>query len=143
MALWWQTFGAKLPAGEDDLSPSGSWADPGLAEPVDHDRGPVMVTVTYQVTAADKPAFLKALHDFSPQRRRDGAYAWGVSEDAENPERLVEWFFVESWAEHLRQHCRISKSDADVQTGLLRYHAASTPPVVTHLISLDEPKTPS
>jgi MFS family permease len=143
LALWWQTLGAKLPTGEDDLSPAESWARPSLAEPVGHDRGPVIVTVAYQVTASDKPAFLKALHDFSPQRRRDGAYAWGVSEDAENPERLVEWFFVESWAEHLRQHRRISKSDADVQTGLLCYHAGSTPPVVTHLISLDEPKTRS
>jgi MFS family permease len=143
LTLWWGTRAAKLPAGEEDLSPSGAWAEPGLAAPVEHDRGPVIVTIAYQVAAPDRAAFLVALYGFSQQRRRDGAYAWGVSEDAENPERLVEWFFVESWAEHLRQHRRISKSDADVQSNLLRYHASSSPPVVTHLISLDAPKSPT
>jgi MFS family permease len=141
LTLWWGTRAAKLPTGEEDLSPSGAWAEPGLAGPVEHDRGPVIVTIAYQVAAPDRAAFLEALYDFSQQRRRDGAYVWGVSEDAENPERLVEWFFVESWAEHLRQHRRISKSDADVQSNLLRYHASSSPPVVTHLISLDAPKS--
>jgi hypothetical protein len=141
LTLWWGTRAAKLPTGEEDLSPSGAWAEPGLAGPVEHDRGPVIVTIAYQVAAPDRAAFLEALYGFSQQRRRDGAYVWGVSEDAENPERLVEWFFVESWAEHLRQHRRISKSDADVQSNLLRYHASSSPPVVTHLIFLDAPKS--
>ena len=60
-----------------------------------HDRGPVMVTVTYRVRRADRPAFLAALDRLSEERRRDGAHAWGVAEDAADPERIVEWFFVE------------------------------------------------
>jgi len=28
---------------------------------------------------------------------------------------MLEWLQVESWAEHLRQHKRVSKADADIQ----------------------------
>ena len=50
----------------------------------------------------------------SQERLRDGAYAWGVVEHTGDAERVVEWFFVESWAEHLRQHHRVSHADADL-----------------------------
>ena len=46
---------------------------------------------------------------------RDGAFNWGVMEDPANPELLTEWFLVESWAEHLRQHRRVPNADADLQ----------------------------
>uniref|UniRef100_UPI00148FE624 MFS transporter n=1 Tax=Acinetobacter baumannii TaxID=470 RepID=UPI00148FE624 len=70
---------------------------------------------------AERPAFLAALYGFCEQRRRDGAYAWWVAEDAADPERIVEWFMVESWAEHLRQHRRVSKADATLQAELDRF----------------------
>ena len=80
-------YRAALPSGEGDLTPSMHWPEPALAEPVAHDRGPVMVTVTYRIRRSDRPAFLAALDRLSEERRRDGAYAWGVSEDAADPER--------------------------------------------------------
>jgi MFS family permease len=127
----------RLPAAESDLTPSHHWPEPALAEPVAGDRGPVIVTVTYRVAPSDRPAFFAALDRLSEERRRDGAYAWGVAEDAADPERLVEWFMVESWAEHLRQHGRVSKADADVQGELRRFHQGADPPRVDHLIGLD------
>jgi hypothetical protein len=48
---------------------------------------------------------------------------------------MLEWFMVESWAEHLRQHRRVSKADADVQHGVLSFHRGPEPPVVRHFIS--------
>ena len=39
-------------------------------------------------------------------RRRDGANFWGLFFDAERPERYVEYFVVDSWMEHMRQHRR-------------------------------------
>jgi MFS family permease len=107
-------YRAPLPSGESDLTPSLHWPEPALAEPVANDRGPVIITVTYRVNQPDRPAFLAALDRLSEERRRDGAYAWGMSEDAADPERVVEWFFVESWAEHLRQHRRASQADAEI-----------------------------
>lgn len=125
-----------LPAGEADLTPSSHWPEPALAEPVEHDRGPVMVTIEYRVARENRAAFLAAMARLAPERRRDGAFAWGVSEDAADPERIVEWFMVESWAEHLRQHRRVSQADADVQNALARFHAGPDGPIVRHLLGL-------
>jgi hypothetical protein len=60
-----------------------------------------------------------------------------VSEDAADPERVVEWFFVESWAEHLRQHRRVSKADADIQAEARRFHQGPEDPVVQHFLALE------
>jgi predicted MFS family arabinose efflux permease len=125
-----------LPAGESDLGAAQHWPEPLLAEPVAHDRGPVMVLIEYEVDATDRDAFLHAIHRLAPERRRDGAYAWGVAEDAADPRRLVEWFLVESWAEHLRQHRRVSRADADLQATLLRFHAAAGAPEIRHLLGV-------
>ncbi|MGA0594614.1 MFS transporter [Enterovirga sp. CN4-39] len=129
-----------LPAGEADLTPSGHWTEPEVATAPEHDRGPVMVSVTYRIPAERRGPFLAALARFGEERRRDGAYAWGVAEDAADPERIVEWFFVESWAEHLRQHRRVSKADADIQAELLGYHVGEAAPEVTHLLGLSLPR---
>ncbi|MGQ9366738.1 MFS transporter [Azospirillum sp. ST 5-10] len=126
-----------LPAGEDDLSPSNHWPEPALAAPVPNDRGPVLISVEYRVAAADRAAFLAVLRRLAHERRRDGAYAWGVAEDAAHPERVLEWFFVESWAEHRRQHRRVSHADADVQTQALAFHRGPEPPAVAHFLALD------
>ncbi|TDR85235.1 MFS transporter [Enterovirga rhinocerotis] len=132
----------RLPEGEDDLDPALHWAEPDVATAPGGDRGPVIITIAYRVGEPDRPAFLTALHRLSDARRRDGAYAWGVAEDAADPALLVEWFFVESWAEHLRQHRRVSKTDADVQAELRRFHVGEAPPAVTHLIGIDPRRPP-
>lgn len=127
----------KLPAGEVDLQPSNHWPEPLVAEPVAHDRGPVMVQIEYRVRKADRPAFVQAMQRLSAERRRDGAYAWGITEHTGDPERLMEWFLVESWAEHLRQHRRVSNADADVQAEASGFHVGPRPPVVHHFLGLD------
>jgi MFS family permease len=130
---------APLPSGEGDLTPSLHWPEPAMAEPVANDRGPVMIMVTYRIQQADRAAFRVVLERLSEGRRRDGAYAWGVSEDAADPEHIVEWFFVESWAEHMRQHKRVSKADADIQAETRRFHRGDEPPLVQHFLAVDHP----
>ncbi|WP_028311633.1 MFS transporter [Derxia gummosa] len=126
----------RLPPGEADLTPSHHWPEPALADEVAHDRGPVMVQIEYRIGADERADFLAVLRRLSDQRRRDGAYAWGVQEDAADPERVVEWFLVESWAEHLRQHHRVSHADADLQAGLLRFQRGGGRPEVRHFLAL-------
>ena len=127
----------KLPTGEADLQASNHWPEPMLSAPVAHDRGPVMVQVEYRIRKEDQPAFLQALERVSLERRRDGAYAWGITEHTNEPERLMEWFLVESWAEHLRQHHRVSHADADLQNEAIRFHIGPGKPVVHHFLALD------
>ncbi|AMJ61009.1 MFS transporter [Bosea sp. PAMC 26642] len=129
----------KLPTGEADLAPSNHWPEPLVAAAVEHDRGPVLILIEYHVPAADRDDFVKAIHELSVERRRDGAYDWGVTEDTADPEKLVEWFIVSSWAEHLRQHKRVSRADADLQKRLARFHAGENGPVVRHFLYLNPP----
>jgi len=127
----------KLPRGEADLQASNHWPEPLLAAPVAHDRGPVLIQVEYRVRTHDLPAFLHAMRQVGGERRRDGAYAWGVAEHTGEPGRVIEWFMVESWAEHLRQHHRVSNADADLQREVMRFHIGPEKPVVHHYLALD------
>lgn len=127
----------KLPTGEADLQASNHWPEPLLSAPVAHDRGPVMVQIEYRIRPEDQPAFLQALEKLSLERRRDGAYAWGITEHTNDRECLMEWFLVESWAEHLRQHQRVSNADADLQNEAIRFHIGPGKPVVHHFLALD------
>lgn len=129
----------KLPTGEADLVPSNHWPEPLVAEPVAHDRGPVLILIEYRIQKQHRTAFLHALDNLSQERRRDGAYGWGVTEDSGDPEKIVEWFMVESWAEHLRQHKRVSNADADLQGKVLAYHSGPEKPVVRHFLTINRP----
>ena len=129
----------KLPAGDADMVPSNHWPEPLVAEPVGHDRGPVLILIEYHVEKHNRTAFLHAIDRLSHERRRDGAYGWGVTEDSADPQKMVEWFMVESWAEHLRQHRRVSNADADLQGKLLTYHGGPDKPVVRHFLAINRP----
>jgi len=126
----------KLPSGEADLQPAGHWDIPELQGETRGDRGPVMIQIEYQIAAEDRAAFLAEIHKLSLARRRDGAYAWGITEHSADPQRLVEWFLVESWHEHLRQHQRVSHADADLQSQVVRFHQGTNKPQVHHYLSL-------
>jgi hypothetical protein len=45
---------------------------------------------------------------------------------------------VESWAEHLRQHKRVSNTDADLQQEVMRFHVGPDRPVVRHLLTVEK-----
>jgi hypothetical protein len=58
-----------------------------------------------------------------------------VYRDVADPERFVETFHVESWAEHLRQHERTTRADRELETRVRSWHAPDAPLRVTHLIA--------
>ena len=117
-----------------DLTPSMHWPAPVITHEVEADRGPVLVTVEYRIQPGDRKSFLAALEKLAHERRRDGAYAWGVFEDSAEEGRFLETFLVKSWLEHLRQHQRVTKADRILQSAVHRYHVEGTPKV-THFIA--------
>lgn len=131
-----------LPTGEDDLQPSHHWPDPVAAVPAADDAGPVLVTVEYCIEPGQADAMLAALRALGATRRRDGAYQWGAYRDVADPTRIVEWFQVESWAEHLRQHARVTRADEALQAQVRALHRGSEPPLVRHLLGLHEGEAP-
>jgi hypothetical protein len=49
---------------------------------------------------AELLARILLVREGADERRRDGAYRWGVFEDTADPSRFVETFLVDSWLEH-------------------------------------------
>jgi len=117
-----------------DLTPSMHWPEPILFRNIPEVRGLVLVTVEYQIAAKDREEFLAALNVVAAERRRDGAYQWGVFEDASDEGRWLETFLVDSWLEHLRQHERVSNADRQVEFAARRFHVNGLPKV-THYIA--------
>lgn len=125
-----------LRTGEEiDLSPSQHWPTPALAWEPDPEAGPVVVTIEYRVAEPQQAAFVQAMHDVQILRLRDGASRWDLFRDAAQPERFLETFEVVSWAEHLRQHERVTIADRAVQEQALALQQPGTMPVVSHLIA--------
>jgi len=117
-----------------DLAPSNHWADPVVAVPLVHDRGPVLIEIEYWIAPERMAAFTAALRNFRGTRFRDGAIRWDVWEDVAEPGRVVEEFVVESWVEHQRQHARVTHTDALDQKLLNAFHIGAQPPRVRHLL---------
>jgi MFS family permease len=123
-----------------DLTPSMHWPVPIVTREIERDQGPVLVLIEYRIDPRDREPFLAAIERLGHERRRDGAYAWGVFEDAAVEGRMVETFLVESWLEHLRQHERVTNADRVLQDTVHRFHTGGTP-TVTHLIAAEPDRT--
>ncbi len=96
-------------------------------------EGPVLVTLEYIVQPEHEMAFVEAIHGFQRVRRRDGATSWGVFYDRETPGHYLEMFLVDSWAEHLRQHSRLTLADRELQARIASHEQGS--PKARHFIS--------
>ncbi len=120
-----------------DLTPSMHWPAPDVQLPEDGlgDRGPVMVEVEYRIRPEDTKAFLKAIHEWSGERWRDGAYEWRIFQSAEDPTLWVEAFLVSSWEEHMAQHDRVSNQDKVLHESVQAFDQRPDGPVVRHLIA--------
>lgn len=116
-----------------DLSPSMHWPAPVTTHPVEGDRGPVLVTVEYSIDPNNREPFLRALGRYGRERRRDGAYRWGVFEDPAHAGRFVETFLTDSWLDHLRLHERVTKADRKLEDSVQRFQVGEGPKT-THLI---------
>lgn len=131
------TAHCRLGQGETmDLSPAGAWPTPRIRGNVELGRGPVMMTVCYRIDPANQTEFLTAIHALSGERYRDEAYRWGVFQDAADPSVWNESFMLSNWAEHLRQHDRVTGHDRGLQDAVHRLHAEATAPMVEHWLAL-------
>jgi hypothetical protein len=118
-----------------DLTPSMHWPTPIISQSIEGDRGPVLVSVEYRVMPAHRMAFVTGLNRLAHERRRDGAYAWGLFEDTARQGLFLETFLLESWFEHLRQHERVTNADRMLQDRI--YHLLEAPPTVRHFVSTE------
>ena len=119
-----------------DFSPSLHWPKPTLVcEPAAED-GPVLVMVEYRVASENVRSFIEAANRVQRQRRREGAYHWGLFRDPSVPERFVATYMVDSWADHLREHERVTVDERNAEARLAALVVTGTQPIVFHLIAV-------
>jgi MFS family permease len=121
-----------------DTTPSTHWPEPNLVLAADPEHGPVQVMVEYHIDPKNGREFTRAMQHVRRIRRRDGAVQWGLFEDASAPGRFLESFLVPSWAEHLRQHERMTVSDHTIEKQAWAFHIGENPPAAHHWIAARE-----
>jgi hypothetical protein len=94
-----------------------------------------LVTIEYSVPPEKLSEFITAIYKHERLRRRDGAYHWGVFRDLEQPDRYLEIFLVNSWAEHLRQHERSTGADRALEEQVEGYIRGKS--TVRHLVAAE------
>jgi MFS family permease len=131
----------KLPDATVDLTPWIHWRLPTVlnqdraAADADLIIGTIMVTIEYSVDPERVSGFITAIHKYGRVRRRDGAYQWGVFRDLEDPNRYLEIFLVNSWAEHLRQHERLTGADRALEEDVESYVSGKS--TIRHLVAAE------
>ena len=117
-----------------DLTPSRHWQTPQPRIEIAPQQGPVMITIRYEVDTAQLPDFLHEMYQLGKSRQRDGAHSWDCFADTTVPDSYLETYVVATWLDHLRQHERISRQDAQVQIRIRALLRAGTVPVITHYV---------
>src|SRR5690606_5202652 len=117
-----------------DHTPSRHWRKPEPVLAIEPEQGPVMVNVRYSVAPDNRAAFIAAMQLLGKVRRRDGARYWQYFEEAARPNHFVEVYVVDSWLDHLRQHERISRQDAQVQERIRNLLEPGSSAEVSHFV---------
>jgi len=126
----------KLRCDEDlDLTPSAHWPEPKVQLQPEALTGPVLVTIEYTIDPKDAEEFTEAARASGEIKRRDGAFYWNLFRDTDSPSRFIETFIVDSWAEHLRQHSRLTRADRIIDDLVQSFHLGDSAPKISHLIA--------
>jgi hypothetical protein len=123
------------PADDHDVTATLHFDEPVVARQPRPDDGPVLVLIEYRIAPEQARAFVRTMRALRLVRLRDGTFRWGLFGDTADLGRYIETFVVESWAEHLRQHERMTVVDQEVRNRAMAFHIGAAPPIVLHFNS--------
>jgi MFS family permease len=126
----------KLEGGsEEDLTPVCPIEQPMPDRDIDHDVGPVMISVEYQIDPKKMYEFQTVMKKARDARLRQGAVSWSFFEDAEQEGKCLEYFIFETWADYLRRFDRFTTNDLNLQEERFAFHLGKNPPQVTRRVA--------
>ncbi|MEM6974116.1 MAG: MFS transporter [Pseudomonadota bacterium] len=119
----------------DELATVASlhWPAPPIVESGAAADGPVLVTLDYHVAEVNITPFRALMAQLGAARRRDGGYGWHLFRIVEEDGLYREAFMVASWAEHLRQHERVTEAERRLQAEIIALIEGERPRVRHHL----------
>ncbi|HZC34652.1 MAG TPA: MFS transporter [Chthoniobacterales bacterium] len=102
--------------------------------PPEPSEGPVVVAMEFEIAPTDRWKFLRLMREMRLTYLRNGAFRWQLDEDLEKPNYFRMEMLVNSWAEHLQQHERMTKNEFLTWQRIWRLHQGKEP-VVKHYLS--------
>jgi hypothetical protein len=106
------------------------------------DDGPITVTVETVVRPEDREEFLALVKQLRLIFLRYGAFLFRIDENLEHPGTFRTEMLVGSWAEHLRQHARMTKAETELAQRVWAMHAGDGEPVARHYLAANRLSTP-
>ena len=132
------TFRWRLETGAAlDLAPSMHWRAPAFVQKLENDAGPILVINEYRIDPADAPQFLRLMQEIGHERMRDGAYAWNVFHDPDEPGRSIETWLVHSLLELKYRAERETKADELIERRILGF--LKTPTRSNYFVAAERP----
>ena len=119
---------------ELDLTPAQVAAEFATELPVEHEQGPVLVTVEYLIEPSRAEEFTEVMGESRRFRLSMGATTWGLFRDASDPRRFVEHFVVKTWVDRLRQIERLTADDVALWDRKNAFHTGPKPVVMSHYV---------
>ncbi len=102
----------------DKLAAAASFAHQGtlvcflcFVQRLEDDEGPILTITEFRIDPAESVKFLALMQEIGNERMRDGAYAWNVYHDPDDPGRFVETYHVQSLLELKYRAQRETRAD--------------------------------
>jgi len=112
---------------------------PNVPNPED---GPVTVTMEFTIRPEDREEFLSLMTKVRLMFLRNGASLFRVDETLEEPGKFRTEMLVNSWAEHLRQHARITREENELFSKAMAMNANGNTPPIRHYLPANRTSTP-
>lgn len=113
-----------------DVSTSTQWPMTIPEDSLEADKGPVMVTIQYQIADENIEAFNALMKQMKVIRKRNGAYFWQLYHDANHQHLYSEVYMSESWLEVLRQRQRTTATELVVREKVHALHKGTQTPKI-------------
>jgi MFS family permease len=104
--------------------------------------GPLTVTVDFMIRQEDREEFLALIQQVRLVFLRNGAFLYRVEENLEEPGTFRTEMQLGSWAEHLRQNERMTKTDTELVERLWAMHSGKQERIVRHYLPANRMSTP-
>jgi len=101
----------------------------------DHDEGPITITIDYRIASEDQDQFRVLMQEVQAASRRNGAFRCRLDESLDQLGLFRLEFQVSTWAEHVRQHMRMTIEEKEFYKKAWNLHAGDSEPVVRHFRS--------
>lgn len=117
-----------------DLDPLDTFREPELQLDIVPRSGPIAIYVDYEIRDEDLAEFLDLMAGRRRIRIRDGAQAWALLRDLQNPRKWTETYHTPTWVDYVRHNTRRTKADAENYQRLRELHQGNGPPEVHRMI---------